>query len=191
MSEKVRAFTAVEVTPAVRAKAAELIEELRGTPARVKWVEEENLHFTLTFLGDLSLRRISQICERIERAVERVEPFQMTVAGAGAFPKIERPRTVWVGVGEGNEEMVSLHGAVEEELAPLGFRTEKRRFRPHMTIGRVRNSPEGIPELGEQLGEYAELVLGEVTVREVVVFSSELTSSGAIYTPLGRARLGG
>ena len=191
MSEKVRTFIAIEIPAEVKDRAKQLIARLSATPAKVKWVGPEAMHWTLKFLGDVDMLEVPEICAAVERACRPFAPFDVEAKGAGAFPDPRRPRTVWIGVGEGSEPMIALHDAIELELAELGYREENRRFRPHLTIGRVRNSPEGIEELGRLLQANADFESGLSTVYEVVIFSSTLGPKGPTHEPLGHADLRG
>jgi 2'-5' RNA ligase len=191
MAEVLRTFVAVEIPFEVRDRARRLIDQLAVTSANVKWVEPEHMHWTLKFLGDVGILETPAICEAVARAVEPLAPFDIEACGAGAFPDVDRPRTVWIGTGEGSEQMVELHDAIEHELSKLGYRAENRRFRPHLTIGRVRQSPTGIDELGELLRQNAGFSSGLSTVYEVVVFSSQLSARGPTYDPLCHAELKG
>ncbi len=191
MSDVVRTFVAVEIPFEVKERAGRLIAELSSAPAKVKWVGPEAMHWTLKFLGDVEMIEVPAICQAVERAVAPFAPFDVEARGAGAFPDAHRPRTVWVGMGQGTDEMCVLHQAIERELAKLGYREEGRRFRPHLTIGRVRNSPEGIGELGRLVAASADFESGLSTVYEVVIFSSQLGSKGPTHEPLGHAELKG
>ncbi len=131
------------------------------------------------------------MCRAVAHGAAEVEPFDLEVRGAGAFPTIARPRTVWLGAEAGAERMVVLHDRVEAALAKLGFREEHRRFQTHLTIGRVRGVGPGIAELGTLLQQHADFLAGRVGVQQVTVFASTLTSSGPIYEVLGTAPLGG
>lgn len=191
MSSLVRTFVAVEIPGEVQERAGQLIARLRGTDAKVRWVEPRNLHWTLKFLGDVDLRETPEIIAAVAEAVAPFAPFDVEARGAGAFPDPRRPRTLWIGMGEGSEEMIELHGAVERSLAKLGFREEGRKFRPHVTIGRVRNSPVGIDKLAQLVQQNADFESGLSTVYEVTVFTSELDRDGPTYEPLGHAELHG
>jgi RNA 2',3'-cyclic 3'-phosphodiesterase len=191
MKKTLRTFTAVEITPAIRARAGKLIAALAGTAADVKWVEPHNLHLTLKFLGDVRQEEIVQVCQAMTRGAAQVEAFELDVRGAGAFPNAARPRTVWLGAGEGREPMVVLHDRVEAALAKLGYRQEHRRFQTHLTIGRVRGTGAGIVELGKLLQQQADFQAGRMAVGKVTLFSSTLTPDGPIYDVLGTAPLGG
>ncbi len=189
--KKIRTFVGVELPPDIRQRATELVKKLQATEATVRWVESHNLHLTLKFLGDVAMDESAEICDVVQAAVEELPPFDIELFGAGAFPTGDRPRTVWLGVGQGTEQMVELHDQVEQSLLPLGFRKEGRRFRPHITLGRVRHSPEQIAELGQLLQAFTEFSGGIMQVNEVTVFSCQLERTGPTYEPLGHVELNG
>ncbi|MDH3718875.1 MAG: RNA 2',3'-cyclic phosphodiesterase, partial [Planctomycetota bacterium] len=162
-----------------------------GTDANVKWVAEQNLHWTLKFLGDVDSNLVPRICDCLADAVAVISPFDVQAVGVGAFPSAHRPRTVWLGIREGNEPFIQLHDALEEPLNELGFRTEHRRFQPHMTLGRVRSSPRGVGQLGSKIAEFASFDTGGMRVSEIILFSSLLDRHGPAYQVLGRAPLAG
>ncbi len=189
MKQKVRTFVAVDVDASVRNVAAELIGEFSAVGADVKWVDPDHLHLTLKFLGEIDAREIHQVCRAVGEAAAQVGAFEFEVRGAGAFPNVKRPRTIWLGAGRGEETMGKLAREIESALEAIGYRREARQFKPHLTIGRVRRGGPAVAELGSRLGDYADFELGRTTVGEVIVYSSELTSSGPRYEVLGRARL--
>ncbi len=191
MKQAVRTFVAVEIDKKIRSAAADLIERLQGVGADVKWVDPENMHLTLKFLGEVPLSETAAVCRSVARGAAKVDPFEMEICGAGAFPSASQPRTLWMGAGDGESEMIELHRHIERALAKLGYRKENRRFHPHLTLGRVRRGGPAVVELGAQLQEQADFVAGKISVSRVVVFSSQLRPSGPIYEPLGHARLGG
>lgn len=191
MARTLRSFIALELSGEIRTKTRRLIESLRPTTDNVKWVAEPSLHLTLKFLGEIDYRDVAQVDRALQGAVSELPPFLAELRGTGAFPTLERPRTIWVGVGEGADEIIELHGRVEERLAPLGFRSEHRKFRPHVTIGRVRHSPLGEPALAEQLAAQRDFLAGTMDVGEVVLFSSTLGREGPSYEVLSTVELAG
>src|SRR5688500_9053956 len=124
MASQVRTFIAVEITSGIRARAKKLIEQFARTSADVKWVEPENLHLTLAFLGEVPVLEIPEICNTAAASIGDFEPFDIEVQGVGAFPDLRRPRTIWLGVGQGAEEMIALHDTLQAGLVKLGFRGE-------------------------------------------------------------------
>ncbi len=191
MTKKIRTFIAVELAPAVVAQAVSLVEQLRPAGADVKWVASQNMHLTLKFLGDVREEDTADVCRVVSKTVAEFEPFDITLGGAGAFPNARRPRTLWIGVTQGEKELVRLQTAMERALAKRGFPKEGREFHPHLTIGRVREGGPATAELGQAIGARAGFAGGTSTVRDVVVFASYLSSTGPTYEPLGRAALGG
>ena len=189
MKRTVRTFVAVEIDAAVRGRAAELIRALGAAGAEVKWVDPRNLHLTLKFLDEVAVAEIPRVCDAVGRAAAEVEPFDLEVRGAGAFPNAGRPKTVWLGAGGGQDSMIALHASVEAALGKLGFRKEHRRFEPHLTLGRVRSGGPAVADLGQLLRQQAEFDAGACHVDELVVFSSELTPAGPVYAAFGRAPL--
>ncbi len=190
MKQTIRSFIAVEMGLAVREAAARMVAQLQPARADVKWVETQNLHLTLAFLGDVLLRETHEICKVLTEAVQDLPPFDLEIRGAGAFPTLQRPRTIWLGAAAGREPMIALQERIETALhKKLGYRRESRRFQPHLTIGRVRSGGPAIAELARILTEHADYEFGLTAVDEVVLFSSELTPKGPIYEALGHAEL--
>lgn len=188
---RLRTFIALDLSSAIRDRLVSLQEKLAGGGAKVKWVEPENLHITLLFLGEVDQRAVVDICRAVSEAASGVQAFSLTMEGAGAFPNVRRPRIVWAGVGAGAAEVCALHDALEKPLLELGcYRREERKFTPHVTLGRIRNE-QGSPSLEGPLRKLEKWKGGETTIQEVHVMSSELTREGPVYTVLSRARLSG
>jgi 2'-5' RNA ligase len=187
---KIRTFIAVEASQAIKSQAALLVDRLAQTRAHVKWVAEEQMHWTLKFLGQVESNEVPRLCQTVAARVEGFRAFEILASGAGAFPNSQRPRTLWLGVEQGSDAFVCLHQRVEESLLDLGFRREHRRFRPHLTIGRVRRSPQGIAELAEAVAGQADFLAGPMPVPELVLFASRLRRTGPQYQPLCRIPLG-
>ncbi|MGI6035755.1 MAG: RNA 2',3'-cyclic phosphodiesterase [Limnochordia bacterium] len=170
-----RAFVAVELDPKLAPRVVAVQEQLaRDGWRRVKWVKAHNLHFTLKFLGEVPVDNLEQIVGSIGRGLRGFSKFGVELTGIGAFPSVSRPRVVWIGVGQGKEELCTLAELVRGEFPP-----EKQPFRPHLTIGRVKDVT-AIPALEGR----ADLKLGRFTVERVSLIQSTLTRSGPIYTCL-------
>jgi RNA 2',3'-cyclic 3'-phosphodiesterase len=152
-------------------------------------VEPENLHVTLLFLGEVEMTTVPKICEVVARATGEHATFPMTIEHAGCFPNPRRPRVLWAGVGQGAQEIITLHDALEGPLLELGcYRREGRKYTPHVTLGRVKGERHG-GDLSAVLAKYADWKGGETSVSEIHVMGSELTPDGPVYTVLSRARL--
>jgi len=188
---RIRTFVALEVSESVRARAAELIAKLRESGANVSWVSSDRMHLTLKFLGDVPEQQLAEVCAAVSGVCEAVAPFELQCAGAGAFPNVRRPRTVWIGVSEGAEPLGELQSGIVRALGKVGFRRERRRFQGHLTLGRVRGGGPDQDALGELLRQYADFKTPLMTASEVRVYASYLDRSGPTYEVLGRCPLAG
>jgi 2'-5' RNA ligase len=184
-----RTFVALEIPDFVRARAAAIMELLRKSSSSIRWVKPENLHLTVKFLGDIDEADLYEVCRAVQVATGSFDSFTLECAGVGAFPSADRPRTIWLRIEDPEGQLESLVGSVESQLKRLGFPREARRFVPHITMGRIQHGRRNLGDLTTELAKHAEARLGDVVVDELVVFSSELTPGGSIYTALGRAEL--
>jgi 2'-5' RNA ligase len=150
------------------------------------------MHLTLKFLGDTAETLLPDVCRAVIKAAANVEPFELTFVGAGAFPTLQRPQTLWLGVKEGLNEIAELHSAVDESLFLLRYPKERSRFLPHLTLGRARGgSPEQFAELRRILEESSQFDAGVSVVEEAILYSSTLDRvNGPSYDVLARAELG-
>jgi RNA 2',3'-cyclic 3'-phosphodiesterase len=189
MRQRLRTFIAVAPDTFTHDRLVGLQQRLAEAGVPVKWVEPDNLHLTLLFLGEVHAREIPAICSAVEQVCRTAPPFAMTLAGAGAFPTPRRPRTLIVHVTEGADELRALHDALERPLLELGcYRREERAYTPHMTLGRVKATDDPAA-LSAAVQQFAKWQGGQTQVREVLVMSSELRADGPEYTVLARARL--
>jgi len=186
---RLRTFIAVDLGQAIRDRCIAMQENLARLGASAKWVEPDNLHVTLLFLGEVDERDVPAVCTAVGTVCAEHDAFTLSVEKVGCFGSPRRPRTFWVGVGEGATELIALHDALEPPLLDLGcYRREERQFTPHITLGRAKGGDAG-ESLVAGLRKYATWSAGEVEVREIQVMSSELTRDGPIYGVLSRARL--
>jgi len=188
---KTRTFVAIEAVDEVHSRALQAIDQLSGDADNVKWVMPDNLHWTLQFLGDISDEQMAEACRIVGRVAAQHEPFALTSVGVGAFPKVDRPRTLWLGAGQGGEKLCQLQAELEEGLNELGFRGENRRFVPHLTLGRLSRGSHGGLALTEQVLQMSDFDGGAMEVDEVKVYASILERGGPIYHVLSRAPLSG
>ena len=172
-----RTFIALELSDSLKEGILALTEELRGRGLRASWAGRPTLHLTLKFLGDVEESKLPEVVAAVVRASSRVSSFGFETRSLGAFPSARRPRVLWVGV-EPVDQLFALHGALEGELAELGFPRETRRFHPHVTLGRMRDPrAESVQEILDELVAPKE----RVEVSEVRVMRSTLRPGGAMH----------
>ena len=184
MKNQIRAFVAVSLSAAVRGSVDTLIRTLRQEIDGVQWVDTQNLHLTLKFLGDVPMNELHRIIAAVQRGAEAVETFDLEFCGCGVFPNPEQPRTLWIGCDRGSDKLTVCAMTIENELFKLGFPKENRRFSPHLTIGRTKRNGRLTDGVSRFLTEYAQQSFGSSGVDEVIVYSSELTRGGPIYDEL-------
>jgi len=190
---RIRTFIAVEMSPSVIKRAGDLIDKLRVAAAEVNWVRPQQMHLTLKFLGDVPDTETPDICRVVSDVAAAFEPFEVTFRGIGAFPNSREPRTLWIGIEDGAEELKRLAAALEDALkTELGYAKEQRGFHPHLTIGRVkRELPGGRGELAQLLEKHALFDVDLVVIDELVTFASFLGRQGPTHNALDHSPLGG
>jgi 2'-5' RNA ligase len=184
-----RCFIAIELPEDLKEGIAGKTMRLRAAEADVKWVSPENLHLTLKFLGNTPEDLLAGVREKLSAVAGRHPAFSFSLSGAGAFPDSGRPRVVWIGVRDPGG-IVQLQRDVEGAMAELGFEAERRAYSPHLTLGRVK-SPRGRIALQEELARIRDIDFGSVEVRQVSIMRSQLRPTGASYSRLFGAPLGG
>jgi 2'-5' RNA ligase len=167
-----------------------VIQTLAASTTAVRWVAEDNLHLTLKFLGDVADEQIYAVCQATGAAVAGLTPFHCFCQGIGAFPHLDRPRTIWLGLDDRAGRLADLQQRLEAAFLEMGFPRENRPFRAHVTIGRVDLRSRRLGRLLAELHRQADTEFGVIEVSQCVIYASELTSQGPIHTPMGRAKLG-
>ena len=180
----------MHVDEVIVARLVALQEEFRRAGAMVAWARPAGMHLTLKFLGNVEETKVPAIGEALDAVAATHGAFLARIAGLGAFPNFDRPHAIWAGVQEGHGELAVLAGAVEDALTALDFPRDPRAFSPHLTIGRVKGQ-ERLDALTAMLPAHEDDEFGEMTVREVLLFRSDLLPQGAKYTVLRRCPLGG
>ena len=183
-----RTFIAIEISEEIRNTLAQIQSHLKYAGADVKWVAKDNIHLTLKFLGEVSEDKIEKIKSILNAIGSETKPFEITVKEIGAFPKIDYPRVIWVGLDKGADESKELAKRIDEELSKIGFQKETRPFAAHLTLGRVR-SPKNRAALVEKL---LSVNLSPITyhlqpITSIILFQSTLTPQGSIYSKLHEA----
>ena len=135
----IRCFIAVDLPDDIRASIRAYLSELKRLASAVRWVRVENIHLTLKFLGEIESEKVKIIEDRLYDSESTFSPFKLSITGSGCFPGRKSPRVFWLGFEQGIENpLFTIHQWIEQQLLPLGFTKEKRRFSPHLTLGRVK-----------------------------------------------------
>lgn len=188
MGEKLRAFIAISLPDPVLQGIVTAQETLKRSGLKIRWVRKEGIHLTLKFLGDIDRDSVEKISEAMERATGSFSPFTLWAEGIGVFPNLRRPRVAWVGLSGDIEILRALQRDLESQLSGLGFPKEKRPFKGHLTLGRVKGRLDGI-KLQEALEDLGDFRTESFTAQSLVLFQSELRPDGAVYSRVAEVPL--
>ena len=188
MEKTLRTFVAFELPSLVKERAAALQDALKARGLKLQWVKPNNLHLTLKFLGNTPEANVPEIVRCIHRTAEQQPPLEMTLQGMGVFPGIKRPRVLWVGFGGQMDRLAGLHRKLEDQLDKLGFEREKRRFKPHLTLARIKRAVDA-GKLLESMTSVGDFPAERFTADKLVLYKSDLRPSGAEYSALASAKL--
>jgi len=172
----VRTFVAIEINDQGVLNSIHKIQAELNIKA--KPVKLHNMHFTVQFLGEVSeemIRKISDTLSGIEFSA-----FPISFASIGVFPKPNSPRVIWIGTDDGINKLEKLAEMIRSKLSHLGFSPDKK-FKPHVTIFRVKNK---IEDMTDKLEKFSSYYFGKQIVSEIKLKKSELTPNGPIYTDL-------
>lgn len=184
---KIRIFIALELPEEVKKEILEIQRQLVIKNAKIRWVSKENTHLTLKFLGGVEESLMSDIYETINRASKSFNSFQLNLSNAGLFPNKGRPKIIWAGIGGRIPELESLSENCDSAMHRIGFKRENRKFKPHVTIGRIKSLSDA-EDLSQRLNDL-EIDPIEFEAAKINIIKSDLTSSGAVYTLLNSINL--
>lgn len=181
--DHVRLFVACEVPEDVKQSIGGVIDELRArSGTAVRWIRPEGVHVTLKFLGEVPVKKLPAIKLAVQEAVVGHSPFELEFSNIGTFGGREGLRIMWVGIAGDVLRLEALVRAVNAALAVVGFEPERRPFRPHLTLGRVRD------EIPTRQRAQIEVDVGKMDVpgtgwrtSHVSLMRSNITAQGASY----------
>ncbi len=180
----IRSFLAFEIPPEIRDTLALIYNGLRETALNVRWVKQENIHITVIFMGNVDEKNIVPMAKVLEKACNKYAPFMIRIKGAGVFSNLRNPRVLWIGVDGDIKRMRYFRDRLQKDLKAFGIKEEKRRFTPHLTVGRFKRGFNQGAKLKELIEKYRDTESDEAMLKELVLFKSELRPEGAIYTKL-------
>ena len=178
-----RTFIAIELSQAVQQALAAIQQKMRPLVSFARWTRPDGTHLTLKFLGEAQKDQIDRIKAELDRIAPAYNPIELILSGVGAFPRPAAPRVLWIGMQQ-NDVVKRLQTDIESAISPLDFPSEKRDFKPHLTLARLEGS-NWPPDLRQQFLDCASIISGVAWRAErIVLFRSELLKGGAVYTPL-------
>lgn len=171
-----RVFFGLEIPTEIKQRLLQVRTEVAGA----KWQSTERMHLTVLFLGNLEEERLLAVHE-VARNIA-LAAFELNIAGLGCFGQPHVPDYLWAAV-QPETPVVSLHSALKNQVESLGLQTECRAYRPHLTLARFKREPGSVAQL---LNEYREAMFGSFQVNEFVLFETQPSAAGSVYTVLER-----
>lgn len=176
-----RCFIAIPLSKEIQTTLDAHCAPLKTIESDVKWVEPHLMHLTLQFLGDLSRDQAERVANHLKIALCHIPAFAIECSAIGAFPAIENPRILWMGINKGSQSVATLYQIVHQAIEAAQIKIKNEPFHPHITLGRLR-SGFGRKNFIEQLKKSPPLAQTQ-DVKQVILYESVLSHEGPIHTP--------
>ncbi len=183
MPESIRTFIAFELPEHVLSAIGKIQEDLKSYKFKIKWIRPESIHLTLKFLGNIDPATVEQIERVLGGTVKSYAPFSIQARGLGVFPGLKRPRVLWIGITGQIDRLIGLQQNLDKDLRAIGFPGDKRPFKGHLTLGRVKGGIDA-NRIHSVLTKYNEFEAEPFTVGPLILYKSDLHPTGAVYTKL-------
>ena len=183
-----RLFIAINLPPNETDRLSRALYQLALYDVAVRWGDAASLHVTLKFLGEVTDSKLPSVRAALQDAIVETPPFHVAVHGLGAFPSLARPNIFWIGVA-GGDELLNLQRRIDEAMAGLGFESEDRPYKPHITLGRARKDGRVADRkvMDRMAAEFDYKC--EFKVESVELMRSKLSPRGARYDVVERMEL--
>jgi 2'-5' RNA ligase len=184
----IRSFIAIDFPDETRKALEDIQKELKRCGAGVRWVKPSSIHLTLKFLGNIQPAQVEDIALAVAQEIRDHPPITLCAAGLGAFPSRRKPRVIWIGMEGEVQRLNGIQALIENALEPLGFAREKRGFRPHLTIGRVKDRRR-LQSLVDAMATLDMEPFNSFDADEIILYIFNDTATTEIYTKLHRMPL--
>ncbi len=189
-----RLFIAVAVPLDVRKEIERAQGQLRRSapPGAIRWTRPEQFHVTLKFLGEVPSALVAALEQSVSKVCSNCPAMQLSASCIGFFPSAQRPRVIWAGAGDNRRRLAELYRQMDEAVRPIAPAGKPERFAGHITLGRFKPGRHtAIEKLLERATTLRDRQFGDWLAGEVEIVRSELTSAGAMHTPLASFPLAG
>lgn len=187
----IRSFLAFELPVDIKRIIMTVSENVRELPLNVRWLNVTNIHLTIVFMGNVQEEQVKPIQDIVKDVCQGYGSFSIGIKGIGLFGSRRNPRVLWIGLDGAIDRMGYFRDDLQKGLRPFGIKEEKRRFRPHLTLGRFRKGARTGTHLDDLLSKYHDLTSPDRTIKELVLFKSDLKPGGAVYSKLNGWPLNG
>jgi 2'-5' RNA ligase len=189
---KIRSFLAFDIPEKLKAELTSVIDLFSPKVKGIKWIAPERMHCTVRFFGNIEEDvLLGKLSDMIARELRHQSPIHLEGHGIGVFPNWRYPRVLWAGLAGETDAIISLHAKLEDAFREFGLKKDPRELRLHLTLGRAKSAfreKEPLISLVERMTEKA---FGAFNVAELVLYRSDITKDGPVYTALKKFPLGG
>jgi RNA 2',3'-cyclic 3'-phosphodiesterase len=182
----IRSFIAIKIVPNKEFVRAFQVLKSQLANEKINWVEIENLHLTLRFLGNVSEENIKTLKSELTK-IKSISTFDFQIEGIHLFKDIRTPRIIYSEIKAG-QELYSLSEEIDNCLLKLGLLSVDKKFLPHLTLGRIKLL-KGKENLELVLHEFRKVYFQKAECSDFHLFESILTPSEPIYKVLGSYKL--
>ena len=161
-----------------------VIDELENNQKTLKIVPYGNYHLTLKFLGNVNSNVYHELIQSFETISIEIDPIAYRLKGIGVFPNLNNANIIWFGIDTDLDKINLVQTKIEDFCESFGFEREKRKFKPHMTIARVKKKASIHENFRSFIKSNENTVFKSSTLNQIILFESELKSNGPVYTEL-------
>ncbi len=180
-----RLFIALELSEEQRHEVTLFQSRFKNHLTGVRWVKPEGMHLTLKFIGEQDQAGVECIKKVLDEVVQSEPPFNIVYSGSGVFPNPANARILWLGLGLGADITTKIAERLDSSLSGQGLKKERQQFKPHLTLGRIRQPLES-KLIHEYIQSGERFQTSQAHVNSLTLFNSDLTSHGAVYTVVYR-----
>jgi len=177
----------LNIQQSIKEYLAELLNDFKTKGGKVKWVEPGNMHLTLKFLGNTETSLIDNIKTQLDKVSNNYNPIESSLGNLGGFPNLKKPKVIWIDLEKNRERLITLAGEIDTSLFEIGFKSDNRPFKPHLTLGRIKTEDD-LERLTDYLSNY-KLGKKDIIFDSLSLIKSTLTNDGPIYKTLHTIKL--
>ena len=184
-AQTIRTFIALELENNTKDFITNIQNKLKESDSlKAKWIESNNLHLTLKFLGDTHKETLDQIKDRLNNSLKKNKPFKCNLSEIGTFPNERFIKVLWIGIDQGKDKLKNLSNIINDELYKLGFKKEEKEFKTHITICRPKQilDQDNLQKTFQEINKSFKPL--EFTASRITLFESQLSPQGPTYFSL-------
>jgi 2'-5' RNA ligase len=180
INNEIRVFLGIPIGRKIKSILPVIKSVVNCNSNYIKWIPVENIHLTLSFLGNISKNNLPHLIQSIKKKITSSN-FQLTISGTGVFPSSQSPKVLWLGIGKGVDELISLKYLVEKSIEKYKDNPQEITFTPHISIARIQKFHPKIDVLSFLNSVYSPI---ELDINSIYLYESQLLPERVRYSVL-------